>query len=194
LSYRSVPVPACESEIFGLRWKKVDLEARTIQVRGQYTHGEFVEFPKTDAGVRKVPIEAELARVLTEWKLAQKPERKQPDSLVVSTSTGGPICASNFLSREFYPALKAAKLPRVVFHSLRHAYKTILVSSDTPPAVVHTILGHANFATTLKLYGGVTSQALENAGGKIAEAFKTQLATGPDKTGQMVQRESRKRG
>lgn len=166
-----------EGEIFGLRWKDVDLEGRAIQVRAQYTHGEFVEFPKTDAGVRQVPIEPELARVLTEWKLAQKPEHKQPDSLVVSTSTGGPISASNFLLREFYPALKAAKLPRVVFHSLRHTYKTILVSSDTPPAVVHTILGHANFATTLKLYGGITSEALSNAGGKVAEAFKKQ----PDK-------------
>ena len=166
-----------EGEIFGLRWKDVDLEARAIQVRGQYTHGEFVEFPKTDAGVRRVPIEPELARVLTEWKLAQKPEHKQPDSLVVCTSTGGPISASNFRLREFYPALKATGLPRVVFHSLRHTYKTILVSSDTPPAVVHTILGHANFATTLKLYGGITSEALENAGGKIAEAFNKK----PDK-------------
>ena len=170
-----------EGEIFGLRWRDVDLEARTIQVCSQYTHGEFVEFPKTDAGVRVVPVEPELAGVLAEWKLAQEHDRKQPESLVVSTRTGGPIHASNFLPREFYPALEAAKLPRVVFHSLRHTYKTILVSSDTPPAVVHTILGHANFATTLKLYGGVTSQALESAGGKVAEAFKTQPTTGPDK-------------
>jgi integrase len=84
---------------------------------------------------------------------------------------GGPISASNFLLREFYPALKQAELPRVVFHSLRRAYETILVSTDTPPAVVHRILGHANFATTLKLYGGITSEALENAGGKVANAF-----------------------
>ena len=118
-----------------------------------------------------VPIDAELARILTEWKFSLTPERKQPDSLVVSTSTGGPISASNFLLREFYPALKQAELPRVVFHSLRHAYETILVSTDTPPVVVHRILGHANFATTLKLYGGITSEALENAGGKVANAF-----------------------
>jgi site-specific recombinase XerD len=49
-----------EGEIFGLRWKDVDLDTRTIQVRGQYTSGEFVEFPKTDAGVRTVPVEPEL--------------------------------------------------------------------------------------------------------------------------------------
>ena len=161
-----------EGEIFGLRWRDVDLKGRVIHVRGQFTHGEFVEHAKTDAGTRVVPIDGELAKVLTAWQLAQKPERKKPESLVVSTSTGGPISASNFLSREFYPALEAAKLPRVVFHSLRHTYKTMIVSTDCPPAVVHSILGHANFATTLKLYGGITEEALQNAGDKITAAFQ----------------------
>jgi integrase len=161
-----------EGEIFGLLWRDVDLENRRISVCRQFTHGEFVELPKTDAGLRDVPIDSELARVLAEWKLSLPPERKQPDSLVVATRTGGPISASNFLSREFYPALKAAKLPRVVFHSLRHTYKTILVSTDTPPGVVHRILGHANFATTVKLYGGVLPQALESAADKTGAAFE----------------------
>jgi hypothetical protein len=46
-----------------------------------------------------------------------------------------------------------------------------LVSTDTPPAVVHKILGHANFATTLKLHGGVLPKALETAGDKTGAAF-----------------------
>ena len=41
-----------EGEIFALRWRDVDLKARTIEVRRQYTHGEFVEHAKTDAGRR----------------------------------------------------------------------------------------------------------------------------------------------
>lgn len=166
-----------EGEIFGLRWHHVDMKGRVIHVRGQYTHGEFVEFPKTDAGVRDLPIDKELCQVLITWKLSLPPDRKQPDSLVVATPDGTPLNVSNFLSREFYPALKAAKLPRVVFHSLRHTYKTILVSTDTPPAVVHSMLGHANFATTLKLYGGVTAQALGLASGKTSKM----LAPRPDK-------------
>ena len=80
-------------------------------------------------------------------------------------------------TREFYPALAAAKLARVGFHSLPHTYMTTLVSSDTLPAVVHEILGHANFATTVKLYGGITKGALKRAEARIAEAFAPQ----PDK-------------
>jgi integrase len=166
-----------EGEIFGLTWGDVDLKNRMIEVRRQYTHGEFVEFPKTEAGARSVGIDAKLAAELAEWKVAQQPERRQAASLVVATREGGPISASNFLSREFYPALKAAGLPRVVFHSLRHTASTILASSNLPPGTVHRILGHASFATTMKLYGGLTAEALESAAGALADAFEPR----PDK-------------
>jgi integrase len=169
-----------EGEIFGLRWGDVDLEGRVIHVCRQYTHGEFVEFPKTDAGARDIGMDSKLAAELSAWKAAQKPEHRNAASLVVATSAGGPISASNFLRREFYPALEAAQLPRVVFHSLRHTASTILASSSIPPGAVHRILGHASFGTTMKLYGGLTSQALESAAGTLAEAFapiKDKLST-----------------
>ena len=161
-----------EGEIFGLRWGDVDLEGRVIHVCRQYTHGEFVEFPKTDAGARDIGLDTKLAAELGAWKLAQEAAHRKAESLVVATSAGGPISASNFLQREFYPALEAAELPRVVFHSLRHTASTILASSSIPPGAVHRILGHASFATTMKLYGGLTSQALESAAGTLAGAFE----------------------
>jgi hypothetical protein len=34
---------------------------------------------------------------------------------------------------------------------------------NIPPGTVHRILGHANFATTMKLYGGLTAEALDKA-------------------------------
>jgi len=166
-----------EGEIFGLRWRDVDLKERVIRICRQYTAGEFVEFPKTEAGNREIGIDTKLATELTEWKLAQKAERRTADSLIVSTSEGRPMSASNFLKREFHPALAAAGLPRVVFHSLRHTAATILASSNTPPGTVHRILGHASFATTMKLYGGLTAEALSNAAGTLGDAFEPK----PDK-------------
>jgi len=167
-----------EGEIFGLRWGDVALKERMIHVRRQYTHGEFVEFPKTEAGARSIGIDAKLAAELSAWKLTQKAEHRKAESLVVATRDGGPISASNFLAREFYPALKAAELPRVVFHSLRHTASTILASSNIPPGTVHRILGHASFATTMKLYGGLTAEALESAAGTLGDAFEPK----PDKS------------
>jgi hypothetical protein len=43
---------------------------------------------------------------------------------------------------------------------------------------VHRILGHASFATTMKLYGGLTAEALESAAGTMADAFEPR----PDKS------------
>src|SRR5208282_4932975 len=113
-----------------------------------------------------------LAAELSAWKLQQKAERREDDSLVIATATGEPLSASNFLSRDFRPALKRAELPRVNFHSLRHTAATILASSNTPPGTVHRILGHANFATTMKLYGGLTAEALDKAAGTLGDAFE----------------------
>ena len=84
---------------------------------------------------------------------------------------------SGFLSRDFRPALERAGLPRVNFHSLRHTAATILASSNIPPGTVHRILGHANFATTMKLYGGLTSEALDKAAGALGDAFEQKKET-----------------
>ena len=53
---------------------------------------------------------------------------------------------------------------------------TILAPRNTPPGTVYRILGHASFATTMRLYGGLTSEALQNAAGTLGDAFE-----GPDK-------------
>jgi integrase len=161
-----------EGEIFGHRWRDVDSKGRTIHVVRQYTHGAMVEHGKTDAAARDIGIDAKLATELTAWKLQQKAERRENDSLIIATSTAEPISASNFLSRDFRPALKRAGLPRVNFHSLRHTAATILASSNVPPGTVHRILRHANFATTMKLYGGLTAEALDKAAGAMGDAFE----------------------
>ena len=57
-------------------------------------------------GGRYGGIDAKLAAELAAWKLQQKPERREDDSLVIATATGEPLSASNFLSRDFRPALR----------------------------------------------------------------------------------------
>src|ERR1700722_1224240 len=109
-----------EGELFGLRWRDVDLKGRLIRICRQYTHGAMVEHGKTDAAARDIGIDAKLATELTAWKLQQKAERREDDSLVIATATGEALSASNFLARDFRPALTRAGLPRANFHSLRH--------------------------------------------------------------------------
>lgn len=46
-----------------------------------------------------------------------------------------------------------------------------------PPGTVHRILGHATFATTMNLYGGLTAEALRSAADALGSAFEPR----PDK-------------
>ncbi len=73
---------------------------------------------------------------------------------------------------------KAAVSSKSLLSHKGSSSRTILASSNIPPGTVHRILGHASFATTMKLYGGLTAEALESAAGALGEAFEPK----PDKS------------
>jgi len=50
------------------------------------------------------------------------------------------------------PALKAAKLPQVSLHSLRHSFASALIMQGRPVTEVAALLGHSSPAITLTVY------------------------------------------
>jgi len=158
-----------EGEIFGLRWSDVDLKAGLISIEQHYTHGSFGEV-KTDAGKRTVGLDRDVVAVLREWKLRQGGGGEH--DLVLPSSAGTPMSASNFLNREFRRALEDAELPPVTAHSLRHSFASILKSAGVASSVAHEIIGHSNFGTTMKLYGSVSSEARLIAAETVGDALR----------------------
>lgn len=61
----------------------------------------------------------------------------------------------NLAQRSFTRTLKAAGLPRMRFHDLRHTAATLLLGRGVHPKVVSEMLGHATIAITLDLYSHV---------------------------------------
>jgi hypothetical protein len=54
-----------------------------------------------------------------------------------------------------------------------HVHSGVQICEWTlPPGTVRRMLGHANFATTMKLYGGLTAEALDKAAGALGDAFE----------------------
>lgn len=72
-----------------------------------------------------------------------------------------PDTASTFHDR----LVKAAGLPRITFHGLRHTHATILLANGVPVKVVSERLGHATVQITLDTYGhvipGLQGQAVD---------------------------------
>ena len=64
---------------------------------------------------------------------------------------------------------KAAALPAIPLHGLRHSYATLALSSGVNPGIVSARLGHATVALTLDVYSHVLPQADRDAAEAIAD-------------------------
>lgn len=136
-----------QGELLALRWSDIDWDAGTLRVAQS----------KSDAGRRTVPLGAALVEKLREhWHWQQEERRIQglhwhEHGLVFPSNVGTPIVPRN-LVRHFKKTLRAAGLPDVRFHDLRHTCATLLAAQGTPPAVAMRILGHSQIAVTMEIY------------------------------------------
>lgn len=146
-----------QSELLGLKWGDVDLNAGTVRVQRQLGRdGTFAE-PKTAKGRRTIDLPTVRVASLREHKRQQNEERLLvgPDwvhnNLVFCTHQGKPLSQRNVL-RAFKLILDRAGLPDVPFHALRHTSATLLFLKGEHPKVVQERLGHSTIAMTLDIY------------------------------------------
>ena len=79
----------------------------------------------------------------------------------------------------WHRALKAAGLPRIRMHDLRHTKGTLMIDEGEELVVVQRTLGHASQTITADLYIGKVPKALR----KAADRFGELLDPGQEATG-----------
>ena len=170
-----------KGELLGLQWDSVDLESGTIYVREQFSHGA-VTTPKTEAGRRYVPIDADTVEQLKRWRAVARQPVDDLD-LVFPTSTGHYQSASNVNSRGFKPALNRAGLPSSIrFHDLRHTYASMAIAADVPLNDLKFVLGHSSISVTADIYGHLVDSSHD----RIRLAFAASSAAMPDAVDQPI--------
>ncbi|MEO6205065.1 MAG: tyrosine-type recombinase/integrase, partial [Mycobacteriales bacterium] len=75
----------------------------------------------------------------------------QDKDLVICQADGTPIHPKT-ISYQFGKAARAAALPRIRLHDLRHTHATLALLAGVHPRVVQERLGHANVSITLDTY------------------------------------------
>lgn len=145
------------AEIFGLRWRDVDLENRVIHVRQQVvelTNGKLeIDAPlKQKKRRRDIPLAPIAYDALQRHKAASTGASKGFEGHVFTDGAGGPIRRTNFTNRFFHPLLLEAGVPRFNLHQLRHTLATMLKASGVDDLTISMILGHANVAITTGIY------------------------------------------
>jgi len=151
-------------ELVALHWSDVDLEKGVLQVRHTlaWMRGKgFVEGePKSKAGRRKVMLSSVVIRALKEHQMRQEQARvKMGDQWqehgLIFCNTYGRHFNPNHVWYLFKRLLKAAGLPNVRFHDLRHGAATVLLAAGVPLKVVSELLGHSSVAITADIYAHV---------------------------------------
>lgn len=154
-----------QGEAFALRWEDVDLRNGTISIRhtlqdiGGHTALKEV---KTEKSRRMVVLPEFALEALRNHRKAGLSGGGSTDWVFPNTS-GGPLRKSNFIRRQFKPALRRAGLPEIHFHGLRHTAATLLLIRGTNPKVVQEMLGHSKVGMTMDTYSHVTPSLQRDA-------------------------------
>ena len=161
-------------EVVGVRWEDIDWEAGIINVNRSITYrsdpakpGEsnvLVGTPKSNAGIRQVPIAEPLMERLMEIR--------QADGYIFNR--GGKPVTEVCIRRQWERIGKKIDLHGATPHRFRHSFATMAVASGIDIKTTQTILGHSDVKTTLKVYAEATTDNILNAGIKV-KAFYPQV-------------------
>jgi integrase len=113
--------------------------------------------PKTDAGVRYVPVTDEIGAFLS---------KGNPKEFTFAWN--GKIPPNHVMRDEWEEWRKSVGLPNdITPHVMRHTYATILYDAGVDVKAAQSILGHANIATTMDIYTHLSEERSTDAADKI---------------------------
>jgi integrase len=169
-------------ELFALRWKAIDLQERHLTVQEAVYEGTFGT-PKTEAGVRRLPLSDGTVALLTAWK--ERATRTDPDALVFSTWSGKPISPNNVLRQTIVPACVKLGLPKASWLTFRRSYSSWAHDKGVPGKVVAELMGHSKVDTTLNVYTKAFDHSVQLAAKTIGDELFT-IVHNPDGTTEQI--------
>jgi integrase len=172
-----------QGELLALQWTDLLLDAnqpsvtvrRSLEMR---EHGKRqIGKPKTEAGRRRIDLSARAVNALRAHRKRQNEERLALGSgwddqdLVFCNTIGRHLEPNNVKRGSFGPLKKAAGVPEIRFHDLRHTAASVLLLEGVPAKVVSEMLGHASIAITLNTYSHVLPTMQRSAAAAMDRLF-----------------------
>lgn len=168
-------------EICGLAWRAIELDKAIVRVeRSMEETAAGLRFkpPKSRAGRRTVSLPANVVEVLRDHRRQQMQTRlllgqgrAGADDLVFTLADGSPYPPDK-LSRDWLRITISRKLPRVMFHSLRHSHVSALIAGGLDVVAVSRRIGHASPAVTLAVYAHLFGSKDDAAAAAIEAAMR----------------------
>jgi integrase len=144
------------SELRGLIWNDVDLDAGIIHVRRRADTWKNMGDPKSKAGKRDIPLAPIVVNTLRQWReVCPKGEL----GIVFPNGRGNVETLTNIYRRFWTPLQIKCGLTidgghRYGFHMLRHAAASLFIAYlGWTPKRVQTVMGHSSITMTYDRYG-----------------------------------------
>src|SRR5215469_16965923 len=149
-------------EVLALRWNRVDLDAKVVQVREALEQtkvfGIRFKLPKSRVGRRDITLPDILVDALREHRKAMLELRMQlgagklpDDALLFADVDGGPL-SPTAVSTAWADFAESVGIPAVTFHALRHTHASQLIDQGVDIVTISKRLGHAKPDITLRTY------------------------------------------
>ncbi|WP_306368599.1 tyrosine-type recombinase/integrase [Nocardiopsis sp. CC223A] len=150
-------------EAVGLPWANTRLVDGQIDIRVQIVQlawETITSTPKSAAGQRTITLDADTVKILRGWKRFQNEARLQAGKNwqvtgLAFTRQDGSGWHPGQVSDWFCRIAKAAALPPITLHGLRHGAASLALAAGTDVKVVSTELGHATTHFTQDTYQSV---------------------------------------
>ena len=177
---------ACRvGELAGLTWADVDQKAREMNIDHQLIYKNLgdgcrfhVKDPKTEAGIRIIPLTDEVSRAFTRQKEYQfaagidhSIEVEGLKNFVFTSKNGMPL-APNAVNNVLYNIVNAYNtreasvaaiekrkpelMPKISAHIMRHTGCTRMAESGMDPKVLQYIMGHSDISITMNVYNHIS--------------------------------------
>lgn len=153
-------------EVCGLIVDDVDFQNHCIhvvrQVQQTPNRGLFIEYPKSNSGIRDIPMDSELEQRM-EKIIAQPRSTIKVDGVggfLFTRKNGNPMM-SGFVSNIFERAVAAYNadhpdpLPTITPHMFRHKFCSDLVTAGVNIKTAQYVMGHSRVDLTLNVYAHV---------------------------------------
>jgi integrase len=128
-------------ELCALRWQDVDFALKQVRVVQNWTNGVLEETPKSG--------KARVLDLADDVIAALKAHRHLLGELVFPNHDGGYLSPTQ-IKKPYLAVMKAAGVPRIRFHDLRHTFASQLVIKGVPLKAVQELLGHADIKMTMR--------------------------------------------
>ncbi len=168
------------SEIAGLKWASVDLDAGTVRVErarptvcGKTFESEYTKSP---AGTRTLYLSESLVQRLRAHRAHQQTMQTVANAqwidsgLVCTTEVGTPIDHRN-TQRRFQHLCQQAGVSRIRVYDLRHTATSLMIDAGADIKAASEALGHSDPSITMKVYRHVQSGQRAQALALLAQAI-----------------------